>query len=110
MNLRSWTSVRMCALALVGTALLWPTSTKAQEIASGALLAGTCFSCHGPSGDSVGIIDALAGQPANGTVKKMNEFKKGEKPSTVMGRIAKGYNDAEIAAMAAFFEKQPKPK
>jgi sulfide dehydrogenase cytochrome subunit len=36
----------------------------------------------------------------------MKKFKSGERPSSIMGRLAKGYSDAEITAMAEFFSKQ----
>jgi sulfide dehydrogenase cytochrome subunit len=36
----------------------------------------------------------------------MKKFKSGERPSTVMGRLAKGYSDAEIDLMAEYFSKQ----
>lgn len=38
----------------------------------------------------------------------MREFKSGARPATVMGRIAKGFDDAEIDAMAEWFAKQAK--
>jgi sulfide dehydrogenase cytochrome subunit len=37
----------------------------------------------------------------------MEGFKSGDVPSTIMGRIAQGYSEEEIAAMGEFFSKQP---
>jgi cytochrome c553 len=37
----------------------------------------------------------------------MQAFRSGERPSTVMGRIAKGYSDEEIHAIAAWVAEQP---
>ncbi|MCG8099591.1 MAG: cytochrome C, partial [Candidatus Thiodiazotropha taylori] len=34
------------------------------------------------------------------------EYKTGERDSTIMGRIAKGYSDAELKAIAAFMADQ----
>jgi cytochrome c553 len=36
----------------------------------------------------------------------MAQFKEGKRPATLMHQIAKGYSEAEIAAMAEYFSKQ----
>jgi len=36
----------------------------------------------------------------------MAAYKSGERPATIMHQIAKGYTDAQIEAMAAFFAAQ----
>ena len=36
----------------------------------------------------------------------MKEFKEGKREATVMHQIAKGYGEAEIAALAAYFAGQ----
>jgi sulfide dehydrogenase cytochrome subunit len=36
----------------------------------------------------------------------MRAFRANERPGTIMGRIARGYSDAEIAAIAAYFAQQ----
>ena len=36
----------------------------------------------------------------------MKAFRDGSRPSTIMGRIAKGYTDAEITAMANYISSQ----
>jgi sulfide dehydrogenase cytochrome subunit len=38
----------------------------------------------------------------------MKAFKSGDRASTVMGRIAKGYSDDEIKLMAGFFASKPR--
>ncbi|MBI3570521.1 MAG: c-type cytochrome [Gammaproteobacteria bacterium] len=98
------------ALALVGVALLPACQTtktdtpKATPItaAAAANMGNNCFSCHGPEGKSPGSIPSLNGKGADAIVKTMNDFKSGTRPSTVMGRHAKGYTDAEIAAIASY--------
>jgi len=37
----------------------------------------------------------------------MNSFKNDQIPSTVMGRIAKGYSDEEIILLANYLGKEP---
>lgn len=71
------------------------------------MLSGTCAGCHGSDGSSVAITPSIAGHSDEYFVDTMLEFKSGERQSTVMGRIAKGYSDAEIVAMAGYFAKFP---
>lgn len=74
---------------------------------SGATLGGTCAACHGYNGSSVGIIPSIAGNTVDYFVDTMEAFKSGERKSTVMGRVAKGYSSEEIQKMAEFFAAQP---
>ena len=74
---------------------------------SGATLGGTCAACHGYNGSSVGIIPSIAGNSAEYFTETMEAFKSGDRKSTVMGRIAKGYSSEEIQKMAEFFASKP---
>lgn len=75
---------------------------------SAEMLSNACAGCHGTHGASAGLsMPSLAGQNKVAFVESMKNFKTGERPATVMGRIAKGYSDAEIDTMAEFFAKQP---
>ena len=49
---------------------------------------------------------ALAGVPAAATVAKMQAYKSGALPATLMHQIAKGYSDEQIQAIAAYFAAQ----
>jgi cytochrome subunit of sulfide dehydrogenase len=49
-------------------------------------------------GDSA--VPILNGRPAGEIVSAMEAFRQGGRPATVMDRIAKGFSDAEIAAIA----------
>lgn len=69
---------------------------------SGAALANNCFTCHGPHGRSPGEMPSLDKLSAADLVTAIKQFRSGERPSTVMGRLAKGYSDADIDAIAAF--------
>jgi cytochrome subunit of sulfide dehydrogenase len=74
---------------------------------SPAMLANACAGCHGTHGASAGLsMPNLAGQSKKAFVDSMKEFKAGTRPATVMGRLAKGYSDAEIEAMGDFFASQ----
>jgi sulfide dehydrogenase cytochrome subunit len=74
---------------------------------SAAMLSYACAGCHGTNGGSAGpTMPSLASQSKEAIEAAMKKFKSGERPSTIMGRLAKGYSDAEITAMAEFFSKQ----
>ncbi len=71
------------------------------------MLANACAGCHGTNGASAGpSMPSLSGQSKVAIVEAMKGFKSGERPATVMGRLAKGYSDADYEAMGEFFEKQ----
>lgn len=68
------------------------------------LLAGACANCHGTDGKYSGAIPAIAGRPVTVLDAQLQAFKQGLQPNTtVMDRIAKGYTDAELSALANYF-------
>jgi sulfide dehydrogenase cytochrome subunit len=72
----------------------------------GRNLAATCANCHGTNGASVGEVESLAGKPKDEIVRKMQEFKSGARPATIMQQLAKGYTDEQIQSLAAWFAAQ----
>jgi len=93
-----WT-LAVGALALSGTALAAPPTPE--------MISFACAGCHGTNGGSAGLtMPSLASQSKTAIVDAMKKFKSGERPSTVMGRLAKGYSDADFEAMGEFFSKQ----
>ena len=79
----------------------------AQESPAARTLAATCAACHGPEGRSVAKeVVSLAGLPREQITSQMRAFRDGSRPATIMQQIAKGYGDAEIAALAEYFSKQ----
>jgi cytochrome c553 len=48
----------------------------------------------------------LAGQDASAVVAAMRAYRGGQRPATVMDRIAKGFSDDEITAIASWFMMQ----
>ena len=71
-------------------------------------IAANCASCHGTQGRAASgsVVPGLAGRPREEIVQAMAQFKAGSRPATLMHQIAKGYSDAEIAAMADYFARQ----
>ena len=72
----------------------------------GRSLAATCANCHGTNGVSVGEVASLAGRPKDEIVRKMQDFKTGTVPGTIMPQLAKGYADDQIDLVAAWFAVQ----
>lgn len=67
--------------------------------------ASSCSGCHdakiaNPS------VPPLKGRPAADIVTAMEGFRNGGREATVMGRIAKGFNDDETRAIAAWLSKR----
>lgn len=72
-----------------------------------AMLANACAGCHGTNGGSAGLtMPSLAGQSKEAIEVAMKKFKSGERPGSIMGRIAKGYDEAQTTMIAEFFSKQ----
>ena len=73
-----------------------------------AMLSHTCAGCHGTFGASAGTsMPVIAGQPKAYLVGAMKNYQTGERYSTIMQRLAKGYDDKQIDVMADFFASQP---
>ncbi|MFC5521686.1 c-type cytochrome [Polaromonas jejuensis] len=73
-------------------------------------LAASCANCHGTNGKVVegSSVTSLAGLDKNYIVAQMAAFKTGTRPATVMHQISKGFSDAQIASLAAYFAAQKK--
>ena len=68
-------------------------------------LAANCAQCHGTDGHPApgSVLPALAGRDAATLARALLDFKAGQVRATVMDQVAKGYSDAEIAALADYF-------
>ncbi len=78
----------------------------AAENIMGRNLAAGCAACHGTNGRSVAGTPVLAGMEREELVRQLQAFRDGKRQGTIMFRLAKGYTDAEIAAMADYFTAQ----
>jgi sulfide dehydrogenase cytochrome subunit len=93
------------ALALTAVAVLGAGPAQAQE-SRGTILANTCFSCHGTDGHSAGAMPSIDGKSASYIADTLKRFRDGEKASTVMMRISKGFTDEEIEVLANYFSSR----
>ena len=69
--------------------------------------ATSCSGCHPPNASAETKVTPLRGRDPVEIVAAMQAFRSGERPSTVMGRIAKGFSDDETRAIAAWLAAQP---
>jgi len=102
----------VAGLALAGAASPFAQSPSAPRFAAPNLtpagvraLAANCAQCHGTDGHPApgSVLPALAGSDAHALAKALLDFKAGRVRATVMDQVAKGYSDAEIAALADYF-------
>jgi cytochrome subunit of sulfide dehydrogenase len=91
----------------IAVALLCAAPGALAQDAAGRNLAAACAICHGTEGRAVTKeVIPLAGLPREHIASQMRAFRDGQRPATVMHQIAKGYTDAQIDAMAAWFAAQ----
>jgi sulfide dehydrogenase cytochrome subunit len=83
-------------------------SIASEAAASPVAPAGalSCTGCHAASPGVDTPIPRIAGRSAAETVAQMQGFKTGQRKGTVMDRLAKGYSDAEIQAIAEWYAQQ----
>ena len=70
------------------------------------ILAAPCAACHGAEGASVGpVMPTLAGMNYQYFLSTMLSYQRDKRKGTVMNRVAKGYTEDELEAMAEYFEE-----
>ena len=85
--------------------LLLPLAATAAEAPPPG--ASSCSGCH-PLGAAVKTpVVRLAGRRPADIVAAVKAFRAGQRKATVMDRIAKGFSDDEIAAIAAWYGRRP---
>ena len=95
-------------LVAAGVALAAPANLVGPALAQqvdGRMLALSCMNCHGPGGKSPGEIPSIAGKTEDFLKIALIEFRDGKRSgtkATVMPRLAKGFSDAEIDAVAKY--------
>jgi cytochrome c553 len=92
----------LIAAALAAAAFCAHPQESARNLAAG------CAICHGTQGKPAPAapLIPLAGLPQDHIATQMRAFRDGQRPATVMHQIAKGYTDAQIDALAAWFAAQ----
>jgi cytochrome c553 len=99
MSVKRWAMSVGLLVASSGTGAL----AAAPEPPAGA---SSCSGCHAAGAKVDTAVPRLSGRSAAEIVTQMQAFKSRQKPSTVMDRIAKGFTDAEVQAIADWYARQ----
>ena len=101
-------SAVLTLMLLVGTAQAAPPPLVDNQLLRAQALAATCAQYHGTDGRSApGLpVPVLAGMPRDDLIAKLQAFRIGQAPSTVMQQIVRGYTDAQLAQVAQYFSEQ----
>ena len=78
--------------------LIEPLVATGAEPPSGA---SSCSGCHAASAAVQTPVPRLAGRP-----RTLRDFRGGQRPATVMDRIAQGFSDGETVAIAEWYAGQ----
>ena len=89
--------------AAIGLASIAAAAVVAAEPPAGA---AACSGCHPSSSRVTSPVVRLAGRDRAEIIKAMQDFRSGARAGTVMDRIAKGFTDPEIQAIAAWYASQ----
>ena len=93
--------------ALASALLLACVAGGPARAAEGPPGESSCTGCHAATSIPDSVLPRIAGRKVADIVTAMREYRSGAWPSSVMGRIAKGFNDQQIDAIAAWFAAQP---
>jgi sulfide dehydrogenase cytochrome subunit len=94
-------ATRVLVVAIVAVAAFQ--AAVAAEAPPGAT---SCSGCHPANTATNSAVPRLAGRNAGELTAQMQAFRSGERPATVMDQIAKGFSEAEIQAIAAWYAAQ----
>ena len=96
-------ATRIVTAAALVLALIDYAAAGPADAPPGAL---ACSGCHPASRAADTTVPRLDGRNPADIVTAMQAFKSGQLPSTVMDRIAKGFSDDEVKAIAAWYGAQ----
>ena len=95
-------ATRSVTAAVVFTAIGHASAAGLADAPPGAM---SCSGCH-PASQMQITVPRLAGRSPADIVAAMQAFKAGQRPSTVMERIAKGFSEDEVKAIATWYGAQ----
>jgi cytochrome c553 len=89
--------------AAIGVASIVAAVAASAEPPAGAV---SCSGCHPASTRVTSPVPRLIGLDQAAIVRAIQEFRSGQRAGTVMDRIAKGFTDEEVQAIAAWYATQ----
>jgi cytochrome c553 len=102
----AWAAAAAVAMAgLLGAASVASAddAKRAEEIVQ-----GKCFICHGADGESSSpVFPRLAGQNAAYVARQLADYKSGKRRSTTMQPMVEDLNQADFAALGAWYASRP---
>lgn len=94
----------LCVAVGIAAVVAWsPLALAASEPPPGAT---ACSGCHTSGTAAATSVSRLYGRDAGEIMTAMTGFRDGSRPATVMTRIAKGFSDDELRAIAAWLAAQ----
>lgn len=102
----------MRSTVLLGTAAMlaaFAMQPAQADVSTTTVIAANCVVCHGPDAGAK-AIPPIIGMKAADIEKAMTEYKADKRQATIMNRIAKGYDDAQIKSLADHFSKMKAAK
>lgn len=97
---------RLSCTAVIALAMQAAPAASANE--GSPALSWNCNGCHGFEGVSQGpLTPSIAGMNPRLLFTIMRGYQLDERPSTIMGRIAKGYTTLELRELARYFAGLP---
>ena len=97
-------ATRIVSVAAFG--FIFAGHVSAAGLADAPLGALSCSGCHSSTPAADTAVPRLIGRNSADIVAAMQAFKTGQPPSTVMERIAKGFSEDEVKAIAAWYGAQ----
>jgi len=100
------------ALALTALAHALPANAQDRITANHDFarnLAAACASCHAARDTSAGGLPVLTGKPRAYLSQTMKDFRDGRRSGTLMPQLARGYDDRQIEAIAAWYSGEARP-
>ncbi len=79
-----------------------------KQVGTPPAAAAACTACHG--NDGIGTLDEypnLAGQHADYLAQALDDYRTGKRQNPIMGAFAQQLTREDVAALAAYFAKQP---
>ena len=76
-----------------------------QALSEAAFAAQTCNLCHGSQSYISPTMPPIHGVDAKTLYEALIEVKTNKRPSTIMGRIARGYSDDQLKAVAEYLSR-----
>ncbi|MBR1142947.1 cytochrome C [Bradyrhizobium sp. AUGA SZCCT0431] len=94
----------LCGAIGIATVVAWSSPVLAASVPPPG--AAACSGCHAAGALPALQVSRLYGRDAGDIMTAMTGFRDGSLPGTVMNRIAKGFSDDELRAIAAWLAAQ----